>query len=118
MKSIFFAILWTVLCMQSLFAQETKKEASGETLYAKGLHACLKKEIEEYSKFTKRDLRKVIVSYDLYITRNLPEEFGEVKLQYRNDSQLAAMYKALSKSERERGIPVIKIFPLYDKEDK
>src|SRR5690606_14948561 len=118
-NSIFFVVFAAVLWIQPVIAQEIKKEqAPRETLYARGLHACLEKEIQAYSKFSQRDLHKVSVSYDLYVTKDLPEQFGDIKLHSLNDWQLAEKYKALSKTGRERVIPVMKIFPIYDKEDK
>lgn len=96
-----------------MFSLENKK-----SLYAKGLQACAEKEVVQYSKFSNRDLRNVSVSYNFDITSELPKQLGEITIQYLSDYELAEKYKALSKSERERGIPYIKIFPLYDKNDR
>ncbi len=89
-----------------------------ETLYTRGLQACLEKEIEEYSSFSDRDLRKVVVERNFDLTRKLPNKLGQIELQYLDDVDLVEKYKALPKAERERGIPFIKIFPLSDKDDK
>ncbi len=97
----------------SIFAQK-----SADTLYAKALRACLDKEFESYAKFSNRNLRNVIVAYEFDLTHELPTQPGETKVQYLDNNELAEKYKALPKAERERGIPFIKIFPLYDKEDK
>ncbi len=109
MKKLVFIFLFSF----SVFPQESKN-----SLYSSGLRACLDKEFESYAKFSDRNLRNVIVAYDFDLTHELPTQLGETKVQYLSDNELAEKYTALSKSEREKGIPVIKIFPLYDKEDK
>jgi len=107
----------TLICILvlsiSVFSQENK-----ESLYAQGLQACAEKEVAQYKKFSNRDLRNVIVSYNFDITSKLPKQLGEITVEYSRDYELAEKYKALPKPERERGIPYIKIFPLYDKNDK
>ncbi|MGQ0542389.1 MAG: hypothetical protein ACT4O9_11155 [Blastocatellia bacterium] len=76
------------------------------------------KEFESYAKFSERDLRNVVVAYDLHITRDMPTQLGETSVQYLGDFELVEKYKVLSKAKRERGIPYIKVFPLSDKKDK
>lgn len=93
-------------------------QANQPSLCARGLQSCAEKEVAQYSRFSERDLRNVIVEYDLDITRDLPTRLGEVKIQYLNNDELAQKYNSLTASERERGIPIIKIFPLIDKQDK
>ena len=109
MKTLVLILLLSI----SVFTQESK-----ETLYSRGMRACLDKEFESYAKFSERDLRNVFVAYDLFITREMPIQFGETRVQYLGDYEMAEKYKALPKAKRERGIPYIKIFPLSDKEDK
>ncbi len=119
-RTILIAVCLAALAVQPLAAQVPTEgnDVPNKTLYSRGLQACLEKEITAYSKFSARDLRKVIVEYDFDLTRELPTELGEIKLQYLNSFDLAEKYKALPKAEREHGIPFIKIFPLSDKEDK
>jgi len=101
-----------------LFSFSVFPQKGQETLYSKGLQACLDKEFASYAKFSERNLRNVFAEYDFYLTRELPTQLGETKVQYLSDSELIEKYKLLSKAERERGVPFIKIFPLSDKEDK
>ncbi len=119
-RTILIAVSCVALALQPLAAQMTTDQNDGpnKTLYSRGLQACLEKEKADYAKFSARDLSKVNVEYDFDLTRELPSELGEIKLQYLNSFELAAKYKALPKAERERGIPFIKIFPLSDKENK
>ena len=109
MKKLICILVFSI----SVFSQENKK-----SLYAKGLQACAEKEVAQYSKLSNRDLRNVIVSYNFDITSELPNRLGEITIQYLTDRELAQKYKALPKAKREQGIPYIKIFPLYDKNDK
>jgi hypothetical protein len=97
----------------SVFSQENKK-----SLYARGLQACVEKEVAEYSTISARNLRSVIVSYNFDITSELPKQLGEITIQYLTDNELADKYKSLPKKEREQGIPYIKLFPLYDKNQR
>ncbi len=60
----------------------------------------------------------MFVEYNFDLTRALPTRIGEMKIQYLNDLELVEKYKALPKAEREQGLQVIKLFPLYDKDDK
>jgi len=108
-KKLVFILLFSI----SVFPQQGQ-----ETLYSKGLRACLGKEFESYSRFSDRDLRNVFVAYEFDLTRELPTQLGETRIQYLNDHELSEKYKALPKAERERGVPFIKMFPLRDKEDK
>lgn len=109
MKEFIFVLLFSSL----VIAQENQ-----DSLYAKGLQACLEKEIDAYARVTKSDRHDILIEYNFDITRKLPTQLGEIKLQYLNDSELAKKYNALPKAERERGLPVKKVFPLSDKEDK
>ncbi len=108
-KKLIFILLFSF----SVFPQKGQ-----ETPYSKGLRACLDKEFASYAKFSERNLRSVFVEHDFYLTRELPTQLGETKVQYLSDSELIAKYKLLSKADRERGVPFIKIFPLSEKEDK
>jgi hypothetical protein len=78
----------------------------------------LEKEVVSFSSFLKEDLRDVVVLSDIYLTRNLPTQLGEVRVQYLSNYQLAEKFKTLPKADREYGIRFQKIFPLNDKEDK
>lgn len=110
MKKLICILVFSI----SVFSQENKK-----SLYAKGLQACAEKEVAQYSKVSNRDLRNVIVGRYFDITSELPKQLGEISIQYLSDYELAKRYKALTtRAEREQGIPHIKIFPLYDKNDK
>lgn len=109
MRTLVLILLFSI----PAFAQESKG-----SLYSKGLQSCLERELVAYSAISRRDFRQVIVESDPDITKNLPTQLGEISIQYLNNFELAEKYKALLKSERERGIPFIKIFPLYDKDDK
>ncbi len=108
-KNVIFILLFSM----AVFPQEGR-----ETLYTKGLRACLDKEFASYAKLSERNLRNVLVAYDYDLTRELSTQLGEIRVQYLSDTELAEKYKVLSKAERERGVPFIKIFPLRDKEDK
>ena len=108
-KKLIFILLFSML----VFPQEGQ-----DTLYSKGMRACLDKEFESYAKLSERNLRNVFVAYDFDLTRDLPTQLGETRVQYLGNTELVEKYKLLSKPERERGIPYIKIFPLRDKEDK
>jgi hypothetical protein len=77
--------------------------------------------LEKESKFLKVSTdgqSNVVVSYDDNLTRELPTQFGETKIEYLNDHELAEKYVSTLKNQRGEGIPVIKIFPLYDKDEK
>ncbi|MBK9163858.1 MAG: hypothetical protein IPM21_08095 [Acidobacteria bacterium] len=107
------AVVLIVFLAMAVFAQ-----ANEDSLYARGLQACLEKEIASYKSFSERDLRNVIVAYDFYITRNLPKKMGEISVRYLDDSELIQEFRKLSKEERKRGVPYIKIFPISDREEK
>lgn len=109
MRNLLFILLFSI----SVFAQENK-----DSLYARGLKACLDKEVAEYSSISRHDLRDVIVEYDFDLTDRLPNQVGEIKVQYLSDWELAQKYNKLPKVERGRGIRFIKIFPLSDKDDR
>ena len=101
-----------------LFAISVFPQESDGSLYARGLKACLEKEVAAYSKLTDRDLRNVIVAYDFYLTRNLPQKLDKISIRYLTDSELILEFKELPEDKRERGIPYIKIFPISDKADR
>ncbi len=107
----FFTII--CFCVISTLAQKNE-----DTLYAKGLQACLEKELASYGSFSNRDLRNVVVAYDFYLTRNLPTMLGEISISYLSDGELVERYKKLPKDEKERGIPYMKVFPISDKDNK
>ncbi len=89
-----------------------------DSLYARGLQACLEKELTSYARFSDRDLQNVIVAKDLYLTTKLPQKMGEFSIRYLNDSELAQEFKKLPKDKRRLGVPFIKIFPISDKNNK
>ena len=103
-----------------LFSLSICAQEATENLYSRSLKACLEKEIQTYSKFSNRDLRNVIVRQDNNLTKDLPTQFGEIKVEYLDDSGLVQRYKMRAKNnEKTRGeIPVIEIYPIYDKGSK
>jgi hypothetical protein len=101
------AVVLIVFLAIAVFAQ-----SSEDSLYARGLQVCLEKEIASYESFSDRDRRNVIVAYDFYITRNLPKKMGEISVRYLDDSELIQEFRKLSKEERKRGVPYIKIHSL------
>lgn len=107
------AVVLIVFLAMAVFAQGNE-----DSLYARGLQACLEKQLASYASFSDRDLRNVIVAYDFYITRNLPKKMGEISVRYLDDSELIQEFRKLSKEERKRGVPYIKIFPISDREEK
>ncbi len=118
-RKMLIAALIGVFHFPALMAQEPKKAGmSHETLYSKGLKACLQKEIEEFPAFYETDLTKVVVLYDLDLKRQLPNRTGEIELEYFDELGLAQKFKALPKEKRKRGIRVQRIFPLSDKGNK
>ncbi len=107
--------LFILICT---FAISVFPQSSDRSLYAKGLQECLEKEIVAYSRFSDRDRRNVTVHYDFYLTRDLPKKLGDISIRFSNDSELVQDFKKLPKEKRERGVPVIKIFPIYNKNEK
>ncbi|QQS32099.1 MAG: hypothetical protein IPM50_10490 [Acidobacteriota bacterium] len=101
-----------------LFTVPVVSQGANDSLYARGLQMCLEKELASYATFTQKDLRNVIVEYDFYITKNLPQRMGEITVRYLNDSEMIREFRKLSKEDRKRGIPFIKIFPISDKDGK
>jgi hypothetical protein len=101
-----------------MFVVSVVPQSGKNSLYAHGLQACLEKEMAAYARFTSRDLRKVNVFYDFYLTRELPTKFGEISVRYLTDSELVQEFKKLPKDKRDRGVPIIKIFPISDKDDR
>ena len=53
----------------------------------------MEKEVKEYSKFSNRDLRKVTVLKNSQLTDKLPSQFGEIKIQYLDNSELVQKFK-------------------------
>lgn len=113
MKILIFCLFAFLLFTTSLSAQE-----KSDSLYARGLQACLEKEVASYSGFSGMDFRNVIVLKNLHITRDLPTQLGEVAVRYLSNYELAEEFKKLSKTQRERGIRFQEIFPLSDRDDK
>jgi hypothetical protein len=87
------------------------------SLYARGVQACLEKE-SEFLKTPPHGESEVIISYDEDLTRELPTQLGPTKIKYLNNRELAEKYVRTQKNQRQDGIAVIKIFPLYDKDGK
>ena len=108
------------LALVFIFSLPTLAQISADTLYAKGLRACLEKEVASYSKFSSRDLRNVIVVKDDKLTEGLPFQLGEIKVQYLSGDQLALAYKNRSteKKNERREIPIIELIPIHDNEGK
>ena len=106
------------ICVLLVIATAVSAQQKSDSLYARGLQACLEKEVASFSSFLKEDLRDVVVLSDIYLTRNLPDQLGEVRVTYLDDYKLADKFKTLSKADREKGIRFQKIFPLSDKDDK
>ncbi len=108
-------LVFVLLFSVAIFAQDAK-----ESLYSRGLRACVEKEIQEYSKFSDRDLRNVIVLKNSQLTDKLPPQLGEIKIQYLDNSELAQIFKLRPKNEKKLrdAIPVIEIYPLFDEGDK
>jgi len=113
MRKLSLTIGVLLLIASTLSAQE-----KSNSLYARGLQACLEKDVESYSSFLKEDLRDVVVLTDIFLTNNLPEQFREIRVRFRDDYQLVEKVKALPKSDLKTGIRFHKIFPLRDTEDK
>lgn len=111
MKIVIVVLLSTV----SIFAQD-----ANQSLYSKGLRACLEKEVQQYSKFSERDLRNVIVLKNYQLTDKLPPQLGEIKIQYLDNSELAQKFKSRKKNEKKMRdeIPIIEMYPLYDEGNK
>ena len=107
------------LALVFIFSISTLAQVSADTLYAKGLKACLEKEVESYSKFSSRDLRNVTVVREDKLTRDLPSQFGEIRVEYLSVDELALKFKSrlIEKDERKE-LPVIEVFPIYDKGGK
>lgn len=106
------------ICVLLVIAIAVSAQEKSDSLYARGLQACLEKEVTSFSSFSKEDLRDVVVLSDIYLTRDLPDQLGEVRVKYLGDYQLAEKFKTLPMADRGRGIRFQKIFPLSDKEDK
>ncbi|HEY0428298.1 MAG TPA: hypothetical protein VGC76_10990 [Pyrinomonadaceae bacterium] len=111
--------MWKRLSLILFFAV-TAAAQTPENLYVRSLKACLEKEIEEYSKFTERDLYNVFVVKDDKLTYDLPTQIGKINLEYLDYVQLARKFKAQAKTKyKNRGkIPVIEIYRISDKGNK
>ncbi|HKO45891.1 MAG TPA: hypothetical protein VJU84_21620 [Pyrinomonadaceae bacterium] len=78
-------------------------------LYAIALSACVKKEFEEYGymESSGRTFYNRIVEYDRLLTKNLPTQFGDFKIEYLNEEDLSERYKKTRKK-----LSVLRIFPM------
>ncbi len=101
-----------------MFVVSVVPQSGKDSLYARGLQACLEKEMAALVRFSSRDLRSVNVVYDFYLTRDLPTKVGEIAVRYLTDSELVQEFKKLPKDKRDRGVPFIRIFPIFDRDDK
>jgi hypothetical protein len=114
--------MWKAFALILFFSLTLCAQEAKETLYSRGLKACLEKEVEAYSKFTARDLYNVIVVDDSKITEDLPTQFGKINVAYLRYEQLAQKFKSLPKQkdkDKERArIPVIRMFPIRDEGNK
>ncbi len=83
-------VLFFGLLITSGFSQD-KAATTENNLYAKALSACLVKEPQAENSVEVE--RSVIVEYNLFTTRNLPTQFGKIKVGYLDTNTLAARYK-------------------------
>ncbi len=111
-------LVLSIFYVLSVIATAVSAQEKTDSLYARGLRACLEKEVASYSRFSDKDRRDVVVLSNTYLTRNLPDQLGAVRVKYLDDYQLSEKFKALPKADREKGIRFQKIFPLSDNDDK
>ena len=69
------------------------------------MSACLVKEPQTEN--TSEPERSVVVEYNLFTTRNLPTQFGKIKVEYLDTNTLAARYK-----KNRKPISILAIRPL------
>lgn len=105
MKNLIFLSLFLAFSSLQCVAQTNSSERN---LYAEALSACIKKEAEEFKNISNKvDFENRVVEYDFFLTRDLPTQFENIKVEYLTGGELAERYK---KTKKE--IPLFSIRPM------
>jgi hypothetical protein len=107
---IILSIACILLLADYVFPQNST--APDSNLYLKALSACVEKQAKEYKDIDKeRNFLNIIVEYHLFLTRDLPTQIGEYRIEYLNGDELVARYKKVGKP-----FPIISMRPMVTEE--
>jgi hypothetical protein len=106
-KQITFTFLILGLCAFNAFSQSQVVPATDTNLYVKALSACYTEEAKTAQNIhaeNRFEFYNQVIEQDNLLTKNLPMQFGEFKVEYLNRKSIADRYK---KTKQPFGVRIV-----------